>query len=789
MNRWPVLLAAILVVRVSAAQPASDSASRAARYLADVMDQFHQAYDVYTDVDAAGNHFAVRARMSNYDNTCRPADAARTVPPMDEGWTAACHTAPTCIRAAFRPEVKDGELNWGAWYFMNGIQRDPTLSYPPPFEKCPALVRPPAPRDRTAPQPNWGNAPDAGIDLTGATELSFYAKGEKGGERVEFFALGVGWNPDDRDPRTGIPLPQKNPQTGQAFEHPDASPKATRGYVPLTKDWRRYSIPLRRADLQYVLGGFGWASAAVENEPGKEIVFYIDDIRYELDPARKNARLETPRFLVSYRAKAGSDFDRVLRNAAYTYDNALALLAFLAVDDRSRARQIADAFVLAQSRDRFRPSDSHHTSMYDGSIRNAYQAGDLLTPPGWTAGCRTHTARMPGWYEKGDPRTPVLIANDIKNPTRFAQRLLEASDALSVSIRKRVTPEVLRTFAAGPPCGPGPDPNRKQMMADELNRVLTADLDRRALEAAYPEEIERIEETWLEDSYFASLDAGNMAWAMLALLAYHEAAVTERESQYLTAAIRLGEWIVRNCDLGDGLGYAGGYNGFEPDPAQAYYKSTEHNIDLHAAFERLHRITGNAFWHTRALQALAFVRSMWNGESGMFWTGTTPTGETNTTVIPLDIQPWAILSLRDQMPEADQLRALAYAEQYMRLPGGGYDYSRRACTYHGTACRDREGVWYEGTAQMAAVYRARGDAKKADEILAFLRAAQRESGAMTASDNQDGLPTGFMHDDDCVRYFKRAHVGASAWLILAERGTNPFWMGHPIGESEPKKAR
>ena len=87
-----------------------------------------------------------------------------------------------------------------------------------------------------------------------------------------------------------------------------------------------------------------------------------------------------------------------------------------------------------------------------------------------------------------------------------------------------------------------------------------------------------------------------------------------------------------------------------------------------------------------------------------------------------------------------------------------------------------EGVWYEGTAQMATAYRARGENDRADEILRLLRAAQHDSGGIAASDQPDGLVTGFAHDDECIRYFQRAHVGATAWMILAERGANPYWM-------------
>src|SRR5206468_2244682 len=100
------------------------------------------------------------------------------------------------------------------------------------------------------------------------------------------------------------------------------------------------------------------------------------------------------------------------------------------------------------------------------------------------------------------------------------------------------------------------EPVRRQLMAAELNHALGATA-LAELAAAYPDEIERTKEGWLEDSYFVSLDAGNMAWAMLALVSYHER-VSSGDSKYLDTAIALGEWVARNCNYGDGVGYTGG---------------------------------------------------------------------------------------------------------------------------------------------------------------------------------------------------------------------------------------
>lgn len=136
----------------------------------------------------------------------------------------------------------------------------------------------------------------------------------------------------------------------------------------------------------YILGGFGWVASAENNPQGA--VFWIDAIQYN------KARLGEPRFVLSYvTSPSGQPFETVLRNVAFTYDNAIAMLAFMArgtEDDWRRAKLIAEAFVYAQARDRF---------YGDGRLRNAYQGGDLVLPPGWTPNGRVSTVRMPGFWD------------------------------------------------------------------------------------------------------------------------------------------------------------------------------------------------------------------------------------------------------------------------------------------------------------------------------------------------------------------------------------------------------
>jgi hypothetical protein len=536
----------------------------------------------------------------------------------------------TCIQCTFQA----AEDNYGGYYFLNGILTG----------------------GDTEPQANWGDEPGAGFDLSGATGITFHARGKSGGEKVEFFVGGVGWKTDYQGNST---IPEK--------PYPDSFPKIRTGTVTLTREWRQYSINLQGRDLSYVLSGFGWVATAAGNN-NKNIIFYVDDIRWD------KARPENLRLLRSYETKSTQDaFDVVMRNVAYSYDNALALLAFLAggtEDDLSRAAILADSLVHAVYNDRY----------YTGAwLRNAYMAGDLKQFPGWTPNNRVDTARMPGFWDCDS-------------------------------------------------------------------------------------------ESWYEDSFQVSTHTGNVAWVIISLLSSYQIL---GESDYLQAAEELAELVESNCKdtRGDG-GYTGGYEGWEPDADTLLYKSTEHNLDLYVVFRRLFEISANDKWRQRALHAETFIKSMWDETEGKFYTGTDTTGVTvNDDVIPLDAQAWAVLAFRDE--PALFSKGLEYAESHHRV-GSGYDFNT-----------DQDGIWYEGTAQMAVAFRLVGEVEKSDNCVTAIETAQYENGVIPAA-SKDGLTTGFFlaPDGSPWLYYKRGHVGATAWYVFAKQQVNPYWIGADTSSSE-----
>jgi hypothetical protein len=614
---------------------ARQSAQASIAYLAQVMDQFHNRFPVYDDVSSAGNHFPTFTKIPD----------GNALVTLNGSFTNTPHSGATAIRCEFQP----GGVGFGGFYFQNGI----------------------LPSGATSPQPNFGITPNAGITLIGALRLTFWARGENGGEKIEFFMGGVG----------------RNPVTGASITpFPDSTPRVPPAGIitTLTSTWQPYSIDLAGKDLSYVLGGFGWVINVAQNPSGA--IFYLDDIQYELSDASRTQRLNEPRFLRSFttlpvqiQPPPVNDFDLVLRNSGFTYDNALALLAFLAhgtEDSLRRARLIGDAFVYASSHDRYYD---------DGRMRSDYAAGDIALPPGWTPNNRIGTVPIPGYFDEAQ------------------QKFIEVEQK--------------------------------------------------------------------------AIDTGNNAWVMTALLGLYRRTLNPN---YLETARKIGNFIHGfRADTGQFLGFQGGLDNYpeSPDVTRRTYASTEHNLDVYAAFSEMYAITKEPQWQTDAEHAAAFVEAMWDIQKLCYLAGTINPDQrnNNTGQLPLDVQAWSVLSLPNTLTLHPQ--TLNCAEQNHRTTADGvtgFDFND-----------DKDGVWFEGTGQMAVAYTKFNQPNAAEQIRAELRRAQQTApfgdtqGIVAAS--HDGLSTGFD-----FKYFRRLHIGATSWNVFAQLRFNPYdqtimpWIHLPL---------
>jgi hypothetical protein len=105
---------------------------------------------------------------------------------------------------------------------------------------------------------NWGDRPGTNYSGRRLSSVSFWARGETGTEVVEFKAGGI-----------------NNPKKKY---HDSFS--ATIGRVTLSREWRRYVIDIKGADLTSVIGAFCWVVSADFN-PGNRVIFYLDDVYME----------------------------------------------------------------------------------------------------------------------------------------------------------------------------------------------------------------------------------------------------------------------------------------------------------------------------------------------------------------------------------------------------------------------------------------------------------------------------------------------------------------------------
>jgi len=169
-------------------------------------------FDVYTERRSADNHFIPSGHMGD------TADLR-----IEQGWTADPHSGTTCIKVIYSAAASQG-YRWAGIYWQH-------------------------------PENNWGQAKNVGFDLSEAKRLSFWVRGEKGGERIEEFKVG-----------------------GISGDYGD-SDVAGIGPVLLTQQWKEYIIDLAGKDLSYIIGGFCFSTSSTVNPDGA--TFYLDDIRYE----------------------------------------------------------------------------------------------------------------------------------------------------------------------------------------------------------------------------------------------------------------------------------------------------------------------------------------------------------------------------------------------------------------------------------------------------------------------------------------------------------------------------
>ena len=171
-----------------------------------------EPFYVYDDFMSPKNHFAPSGWMGDFGDL-----------KLDQACSDSPKSGKSCIKITYTGEMKQG-AGWTGIFWQQ-------------------------------PANNWGDK-KGGYDLAGATKLTFWAKGAKGGEKIAEFKMGG---------ITGV--------------YPDSDSATLSGPIELTKKWQQFSIELDGKDLSYIIGGFCFAASKDDNPEG--FVIYLDDIVFE----------------------------------------------------------------------------------------------------------------------------------------------------------------------------------------------------------------------------------------------------------------------------------------------------------------------------------------------------------------------------------------------------------------------------------------------------------------------------------------------------------------------------
>jgi hypothetical protein len=200
----------LVVAAVFMASAASMVFAQRARTSAEPVSAF-KPFAVYVENNSKENHYAPSGWMGDYGDL--KINLANTEKPRSGN---------TCIKITYSAKMTQG-AGWSGIYWQQ-------------------------------PANNWGEK-KGGYDLTGATKLTFWARGAMGGEKIAEFKMG-----------------------GITGEFPDSDSMAI-GPVELTKEWQKFTIDLKDKDMSHVIGGFCWAASKDDNSNGFSI--FLDDIIYE----------------------------------------------------------------------------------------------------------------------------------------------------------------------------------------------------------------------------------------------------------------------------------------------------------------------------------------------------------------------------------------------------------------------------------------------------------------------------------------------------------------------------
>ncbi|TAN61256.1 hypothetical protein EPN16_03625, partial [bacterium] len=200
-----------------------------------------KSFSVYTDRQSSDNHYIPSGWMGDFGDI-----------KINDQSTDNPHSGKTCIQFVYTAK-KSQNQGWSGVYWQN-------------------------------PANNWGSK-KGGFDLTGMTKLTFWVRGQKGGEILQKVKVG-----------------------GIKGDYSDTS-EVEMGPIQLTDAWQQVTVNLVGKDISYISGGFAWVATADQNPDGA--TFYLDDLKFEADSAMKETKKQAekmPFYVYGDRRTIGNHF-------------------------------------------------------------------------------------------------------------------------------------------------------------------------------------------------------------------------------------------------------------------------------------------------------------------------------------------------------------------------------------------------------------------------------------------------------------------------------------------------
>ena len=231
---------------------------------------------------------------------------------------------------------------------------------------------------------------------------------------------------------------------------------------------------------------------------------------------------------------------------------------------------------------------------------------------------------------------------------------------------------------------------------------------------------------------------GPVAWTVMAAGYYKK---VTGSTEFDAMAKKALNWCL-TCSNSDGSLYT--------KSSEGKYTSTEENQDAYAALK--------AFgYNTQAAKVLNYLKTkVWKSSENRWLVGP------DDTTAFLDVNPWGVQSLGSQGP-VNYLKALDYNMNKMRLKKTLNSITVDGFDFNG----DKDDVWLEGTAQMAAAFYTAGRATDGDYFVNEIIKFQKSNGGITYS--MAGGSTG-----DGWNMPKTEALSSTGWFIIAVNKINPF---------------